>query len=523
MAEEKTRVFIRDSTGLVKNVSFIDAIGLNISNMSIGGALGLIAYIMVVFPAGMTGVNLVYGSLIAFALSIPQIIVYTKMTRALPRTGGDYVWVSRTFGGPFGSALSFMGYTMETLVYLALIALAAINAIGSVAVAEGHTSYLSLALPTNIGGNSGEQFGIAALIFLILIAVNIFRPKIGYKLVTVFSLFGVLCILLAIGTLLSAGHAGVVNFMSSLDNSNLTYSAVASSYPGSTFNFANTIFLLPFFAIFVYPWINAAPAVASEIKGKSAIRWNVPISALIALVLVTSGFATLYYVGGYSFINGALTNPSLVYDYTFNFWTLAMGVSSSSILGWIIGIGWILWDIAILAYGIIVISRYLFAQSFDRFLPERMAYISSKYRSPVIAHITDLVITVALIGLAAYFYGGLSALLAGVVAAMIYFIFVGLAGAVHGARKEKGGSRITLIISGILMSVVFLYITYQFFTNPTIWGTATTSFGIPGYDFVYLYVLASFVAGLLIYFASKRHHLKKGIDISLAYKEIPPD
>ena len=96
-----------------------------------------------------------------------------------------------------------------------------------------------------------------------------------------------------------------------------------------------------------------------------------------------------------------------------------MGVASSSVISWIIGIGWILWDIAILAYGIIVISRYLFAQSFDRFLPERMAYVSSKYRYPVVAHLTDLVITVVLIGLASYFYGGFSALLAGVVAAMI--------------------------------------------------------------------------------------------------------
>jgi len=523
MTEQKSKVFVRDSTGLVKNVSFLDTIGLNISNMSIGGALGLIAYIFVAFPAGMTGVNLVYGSLIAFAVSIPQIIVYTKMTRALPRTGGDYVWVSRTFGGLFGSSISFMGYTMETLAYLALIALAAVNAIGAVAVAQGNGNFLSLALPTNIGGNSGYQFAIAAAIFAVLIAVNILKPKMGYRVVTIFSLIGVLCIVLAIGTLLSAGRTGVENYMSSLGNANLTYSAVASSYTGSTFNFANTIFLLPFFAIFVYPWLNAAPAVASEIKGKSAIRWNVPISAVIALVLVTSGFATLYYVGGYNFINGALSNPTLVFNYTFNFWTLAMGVSSSPALAWIIGIGWILWDIAILAYGIIVISRYLFAQSFDRFLPERMSYVSPRFRSPIIAHLIDLIITIALIGLASYFYGGLSALLAGVVAAMIYFIFVGLAGAVYGVRKEKGGSRITLVVSGILMALVFMYITYQFFANPTIWGTATTSFGIPGYDFVYLYVLGSFVAGVVIYLASRRYHLKKGIDISLAYKEIPPE
>ena len=36
---EKSDVFIRQSTGLVKNVSFFDAVALNISNMSGGAAL----------------------------------------------------------------------------------------------------------------------------------------------------------------------------------------------------------------------------------------------------------------------------------------------------------------------------------------------------------------------------------------------------------------------------------------------------------------------------------------------------
>jgi amino acid transporter len=523
--QQAEKVFVRESTGLVKNVSLLDTISLNISNMSVGGALALVAFYMVALPSGLNGVNLAYGSLIAFALSIPQIIVYTKMTRALPRTGGDYVWVSRTFGGFFGSAISFMGYTMETFAYLALIALAAVEAIGSVGLFEGNSQFTPLALLPNAGGSPTDQFVVGAIIFFALIGVNILKPKLGYRIVTIFAVVGVLCILLAIGTLLSAGRSGVENYMASFGNANLTYQAVASSYSGPTFNFANTIFLLPFFAIFVYPWLNAGPAVSSEIKGKTGVRWNVPISSLIAVVLVTSGFATMYYVGGFDFVNGALSNPTLVFNDSFNFWTLAMGVSGSVPLSWFLGIGWILWDITIMAYGIIVISRYLFAQSFDRFLPERISSVS-RFRSPMVAHLIDLVVTVTLIGLASYFYGGLIALEAGVVAAMIYFVFVGIAGAVFGIKNEKGGSKATLVIAGILMACVFGYISYQFFANPTLWGTGGSSlisFGIPGYEFAYIYVLASFIAGVAIYLASKRYHMKKGIDISLAYKEIPPE
>jgi amino acid transporter len=47
-----------------------------------------------------------------------DVIVYTMMTRRIPRTGGDYVWISRTFGGFWGSSFAFMGYTLETMAYL---------------------------------------------------------------------------------------------------------------------------------------------------------------------------------------------------------------------------------------------------------------------------------------------------------------------------------------------------------------------------------------------------------------------
>jgi amino acid transporter len=93
-----------------------------------------------------------------------------------------------------------------------------------------------------------------------------------------------------------------------------------------------------------------------------------------------------------------LSNSNLVYDNSFNFWTLAMGVTQFTALKFFIGAGWILWEVAILAFGIITISRYLLAQSLDRFLPSRFAYVSEKWNSPVFAHLFDLVVTVALIG-----------------------------------------------------------------------------------------------------------------------------
>lgn len=207
-----------------------------------------------------------------------------------------------------------------------------------------------------------------------------------------------------------------------------------------------------------------------------------------------------------------------MFDWTFNFWTLAMGVSSVPAVSWFIGLGWILWTVAILAYGIIVLSRYLFAQSFDRFLPEKVAYVSPKYSSPVIALVIELVGTLVLIGLASFFYGTLSALYGAVVAAMIYFFFIGVAAVRYAVKNEKGQSKAVLATAGLLMAIVFAYITFQFLAYNAIWSP-------PGWPTNWLgfgWAAGSFILGLIIYGVSKSYYSKRGIDITLAYKELPP-
>jgi amino acid transporter len=508
--------FVRKASGLRRDVSLLDVVSLNLSNMSGGAALGTIGFTTVLLTTQqMSGVNLVYGSILAWLLTIPEVVVYTMMTSRVSRTGGDYVWVSRVYGGAFGGPLSFMGYTIETMAYMALIALAAVTAIGSVGVSLGYSNMLPLALPGSIpGANLAGQFAIAALVFIVLIAANMLKPKLGFKIVAVTVMIAIIATFVGIFALLAAGTSGVQGYMSFLNSigSNTTYTAVANSYTGPTFNFGATIFMLPFFAIFVYPWLNAGPAVASEIKGKSALKYNVVISSVVSLIIVTTAFAAMYYAGGFNFINGALSNSNLVYNWSFNFWTLAMGVSSTPV-AWFIGLGWILWNVAIIAYAIIVLSRYLFAQSFDRFLPEKISYISPKYNSPTVAFTINLVGTLVLIALASFFYGTLVSLYGAVIASMIYFFFIGIAALRYALKNEKGRSKGILATAGLLMAIVFAYITYQFLAYSSIWGGTTLG---------YAWAFGSFVAGVAIYFISKSYYGKRGIDITLAYKELPP-
>jgi len=522
------KVFVREATGLVKNASFLDTISLNISNMSIGPLFATLAgstvATMVIVPS-VTGLNLVAASIIAFVLGIPQVIVYTMMSRRFPRTGGDYVWLSRTFGGFWGSTLSFWGYTMETTAFLALVIILLDYAVGSVGTAMfgfqagNYYDKLFYDPPT--------QFVLGAVMFTIIIAINIVRPKAGFTVVSILTIFGIFTLLLAMAALISAGSSGVASYINSLgvtgavvnqtsSGLSLTINGTSAYTPsGAPFdiNFSNTIFIMPVLFAFVYPWLNAGPAVASEIKGKNAMRWNVPASAIIAFVILTAALGVLYGVAGMPFINGVFSNPTYA-AYGVNFFTLAMGVANNTTIAWIIGIGWILMQYGTIAYAVIVISRYLLAQSFDRFLPSRISYVSPRFGSPMVANLVTYVVVIILLGLATYYYASYSALFGAIFASMIYFVFVGLCAATHAFRKEHGGAKALLATAGILDAVVFGFVSYQYLANTSFtginWLTET-------------FLVGTFIAGALIYLASNWYHKRHGVDISLAYKEIPPE
>jgi amino acid transporter len=537
-AEQKTpTVFVRESTGLVKNVSFLDSIALNLSNMSIGPLLATIAgssaATLVLVPK-LTGLNLVAASIIAFALSIPQVVVYTMMSRRFPRTGGDYVWISRTFGGFFGSTLSFWGYTTETLAFLALVAVLTDFAIGGAGLTMSFTYYgyagtgpLPIFNWFNLFSDPATQFVVGAVPFAAVILLNIWKPKAGYRLVSVLTVIGVGTLLLSMGVLLYHGQSGVKSYIDGTapflqyGGANSTYDALTKAYTPSgglfDINLTNVLYIMPVMFAFVFPWLNAAPAVASEIKNQRALRWNVPISSVTAFALLTASLAVLYGVAGMPFINEAFASHAWS-NAGLNFFTLAMAVSGNVWVAWAIGIGWILMQFGVIAYGVIIFSRYLLAQSFDRFLPSRLSYVSPKLGSPVIAHALDLVVAVFLIGLATYFSGSFFALFGAIIASMVYFVFIGLAAATYAFRKERGSAKAILGIFGILDAVVFSFVAYQYLTSPTFSIFTVLS---PWLNDTYLVV--TLVAGASIYLTSRWYHKKKGMDISLNYKELPPE
>ncbi|BCU68571.1 amino acid permease [Sulfolobales archaeon HS-7] len=497
------QVFVRESSGLRKEVGLIDAAMLNIGNMAAGAAL-----FIGISPYVLPGSSLWVASLLGLILVLPQLYMYTYLTNRIPRTGGDYVWVSRTLGGAVGVtfALTLM---IESLAFFALTAFFSASAIQTVMQTVGivnSNSYLVSA--ATIFNNPLIDYGVAALIFGIIIAFNILKPRYGYGLVSVLGIFSLLAIMIAIGVL-------AANYGHFLTNSGLSkfLSGEGITLPStivSKFSWGDTLFMFPFFALFTYPWMQAGPSVASEFRGNKVAKYNLPVALFLTGGLVTIGFFLMYVGTGFGTANYLLSANGGAY----NFWTAAIAMAGNPILEWIIGIGIFVWQIYILAYGVIVFSRYIFAMSFDRVLPEIFSRLN-KAGSPVYTHLLDLVITLGFLALPVI-SSSATALYGATILGMLYFAVVSIAGIVFSIRQNS----MKLLLASILSVSVFSYLTYESAVNPD-FGFATSS-GAPN-TITLIFVIGTILISGLVYLASYIKHKRVGLDLNVVYKEIPPE
>ena len=93
-AAAKPEVFTRKASGLVRVMSPYSAFVYNILTMGL-----IFPWTYLWAPGALPGGRMVWGILLAMLIEIPIAFVYVWLSTALPRSGGDYVFQSRVFGG----------------------------------------------------------------------------------------------------------------------------------------------------------------------------------------------------------------------------------------------------------------------------------------------------------------------------------------------------------------------------------------------------------------------------------------
>src|ERR671937_1581721 len=136
-------LFVRKATGLVKGWSVRDAFIYSAFSINLI-TLGLYIFSFAPFiPKG----GLLWAIVLSGAYLVFQAITYASLIAAMPRAGGDYVWISRTLGGGIGFVLAACGWWFILWhwvpIYANILNVEVFVPLGAIVGADGWVSFWS--------------------------------------------------------------------------------------------------------------------------------------------------------------------------------------------------------------------------------------------------------------------------------------------------------------------------------------------------------------------------------------------
>jgi len=537
-------VFVRKSSGLVRVMSPSSAFVYNVLTMGL-----IFPWTYLWAPGALPGGRLVEGILLAMLLEIPIALAYVWLATAFPRTGGDYVFQSRVLGGGVAFTLVFSGFVIWILQWVALSGWllatlgfaplflglgASLNNAGMVDVAAWFTTPVGI-IVTSIGN---------ALLALVILASGFRNYVRVQRVMWVAILLSFATMLVVLATTSPSEVPGRLDAFSAAIGGSSTFTADAiTAAEGAGVNLNPPFSLLATLLIAPIAWTSLQWATYSaqqngEIKSAGSFRNQAFIIvgalvltgvllAVLAFVLQQAVGSEFLYVAGSGYWSG-VSEATLAGSYL---WPniLATAIAFSPVVTLLIAAGFILNGHQIVHNCYIGMTRVMVAMSFDRLLPEWISRVSERFRTPVNAHVVYFAASIPVIWLYNTFsYGDTTwtSLTLGVTFACGYvFVATALAGAIlpfrakaaydasPGSKYMIGGIPLVTVVGllGAAAGVVFLYL---FLTNDQLGLTSQLAYTVVG--------------GVLLfsaawYFIAKQVRRSSGIDVSYAFKEIPPE
>jgi amino acid transporter len=524
---ERPGSFSRRATGLVRQASLWDVLIFNVNMQNI--AIGVV-FTLLLIPALYPNANVYLSILVALIISLPISYVYAQLSAVFPRSGGDYVYVSRIVHPAIGFMSNF-SYCVWGVFYIGVsgVFLGIYGIAPLLRVLGAYTGNQSLAAAGNWFGQPTGNFIMAVgllVLFVIIFALGGMRLYFRIQMFNfVIAMLGLAAIALY-GAFASRGVAlaNIDGGLRAIGGEPL--SSLASGAGASSFSLKETLYAA------IWPWLAFNSAIYSTYMGgevKRAARNQVYgimgslVWAGLWTLLVT--WAMLHLFGRTFFANLGNADPTQYgLSTTPTFAELsALGVGST-LFALFIMIGFLLWTYVWIAPYTVLVTRSLLAWSLDRLGPSKLAEVNRRAHSPVNALIVILVL--GIVTSAFYAFGQLS-VLTGTVGITASMIVVALAGILLPYRKPEvwrsspihgrvlGIPTITLV--GIISLPPLALIEWALLADV---NSGTSLQGSPG---ILTFVLVLFVVGLPIYYIVRALQRRRGINVDLAYKEIPPE
>ena len=567
-ASTTPKLFVRQSSGLVRNVSVTNALFFNVAAfVGVGLTLYPIFYSLADVPIWRAGPFSAYGwaSIIAGLFCVLLAFIFASLTSVMPRSGGDYVFSSRILHPFLGWLESWTLVIASVLIIAFEVPLVLRNlqiTARIIGIGAGGFSGANGWFTDASGAITGFPGFLGSIIVLALIAFVAMLPtRTFHKVVTALAGFGVACFAaMFIFGLLATSKSDFVAHLPHYTGGVTAAKIAASGKPaliaassGSFFSniFSTTVFpLVLSILLFQFIGFQYSAYIAGEVRG------NVRRGVLIALIgaLLVGVLANSVYVDAISSHFGFNTNVSWggsYWGFNTNLSALPLGqpnampllavIANKSLwpLWALISLGGVVFPFLLCPVYINFISRMQLAWSLDRQVPEWFGEVSERLRAPLNAIIATIGLTALFL-----FFQSFKALptifatsehklnLAGtawfsIMMALLTWTLPGVNAMLVRIRRpdlvRNAPFAKALPWIGLAWIVFPLWIYIFAVVKPIVdalKGTSALTYleqnGI--LDAALFYIL-----GIVVYFVMRRRAVKSGVDEKMLFTELPPD
>jgi APA family basic amino acid/polyamine antiporter len=523
-------LFVRNATGLVRGMSQRASVVLNFIP---GHPIQTLAAVMFAFLAIFPGANPYLALLLVLPMTLSFSYAFGLLTAIIPRSGGDYMIVSRVLSPLLGFISSFC-MTMAGLLSNAFFAIAFVtSALGPSFVLVGtighHQSLIDFG--TKISTHRNWEFGLGSLMIVVACLIHLagWRWMIRFLSILFWIVTGGM--LLAVATLLFTGKssfaknfdsfAGAGEYQATIDRA---VKAGTNVNPG--FSFGQTIILVAGLAtVSIYCYWSTF--VGGELRQASTIKTaNNMARAGVGGLLVVALFAAiiLHSVGG-EFMrgaNGGGISPNFPFAPSFLF--LSAASVGNTLFAIVLAIAYCLFWPLICWLSLLQPTRMLFAYAFDGMLPKVFANTTrggAPWVSVIVSGLASIVVLWWATGSSSFF----KALAYATLIQLIAMALVGLSAAVVAYRRPAlyrasssqlrvAGIPLTTIAGiGAILTAVFLWIV--FLSEPKL--------GIADRSSFFVWAVGTVLAGAIFYGAAYSIRKSQGVNVNRAFAEIPPE
>jgi amino acid transporter len=524
---------VREATGLTRALSGWDALIGNIMSMGIAFVFVYAYFASLLYP----GVNLPLTVGVALLPGIVFSIVYYLFTVAMPRTGGDYVWVSRIVHPAVGYLGNFfITFTLFTIVgtvaaWVPIYGLGPLF-VGLGLIRGGNSEYLTLAFKLS---SPPFSFAIAAVLVVLFVVPLFFSLKSTYRLLWVLFVITAIGTLVMVAAYFSSSQGAFASNFNSLTNMNYAKTISIAGLP-SGFTVQMTL-TGSVFTILNFIGFNFSAYYTGEVKEVKRGQIIAMIGSLFLFALFMAlVYTSAYHAAGSDFLNAASYlfatgngNYTLPAPPVLNL--LVTFASPTPLVILATGIGFIAACVAEITVLSFVGGRNFFAWSFDRLMPSWLVRLDSKRGSPYIISIATMILGIIFAWL--YIYTIFFQFLAyAVVNALITFGITSVAAIIFPfkaknifdtsppvVRRKIGKIPVISLlgIAGVILASYLSYATLQPAVTPP--PSSVPLINLLAYVFIPL----TGAIALVIYTVAYYYRKSRGIDIGLVFREIPPE